>query len=288
MIAFIVGLFLCYVIPANALSNKSSKIVNQNSIIEEQQEISLEQVVYMPKNMQKAPTLNINHLTEQQMIKQSDTPKEIYIKGYTTTRVNIRQEASITSQILKTLDFNTPILYTKIEQNDKWLQVKYEDTIAYIAQEYVSNTKCKYKEYQIPDNDGFKSYMSYTAITSTTSDQYKIQNEYAYTGSYGIRQVQGRFCIALGSYFDVEIGQYIDLILKNGMVIPCILGDAKADIHTDKNNLFTIANGCCSEFIIDSSKLNSDAERDGNMSSCREEWNSPVVSVRVYEKNILK
>lgn len=297
IIAAVGGLLLCYNIPANALSSQSSEIVNQNSIIEEQQEISYENLepivvwkTQTPFIMKEVPPSSeiIDVLVKKTEGVIKDTPKEVYTRGYTTTRVNIRKEANTTSKVLTTLNFNTPILYMKNEQSSDWLQIKYEDTIAYIAQEYVSNTKCEYEKYEIPNNDGFKSYMGYTAITSTTSNQYKIQHEYAYTGTYGIRQVNGRYCVALGSYFNVNIGQYFDLILKNGMVIPCILGDAKADIHTDENNLFTITNECCSEFIVDSSRLNSNAKTSGDISLCDEDWNSPVVEVRVYEENILE
>ena len=84
----------------------------------------------------------------------------------------------------------------------------------------------------VPANSGFKSYMPYTAITSKNSNQYKLQHTEAYTGEHGIRQVDGRYCIALGSYFGKEIGTYYDLVLENGTVIPCILADRKADIHT--------------------------------------------------------
>ena len=246
-----------------AFTNHNSVIINLNStIIEQQKKIVLD----LPK---------------------LETKEKKYSKGYATTQVNIREKANTSSKILKTLNFNTPILVSKTD-NKQWLKVKYKNIYGYISKKYVSKKKNKYKEYKIPNNSGFKSYMSYTAITSTTSQQYKIQNKYAYTGSYGIRQVKGRFCVALGSYFNAEVGQYFDLVLENGTIIPCILGDAKANIHTDNNNLFTVANGCCSEFIIDPSQLNSKAKRDGNISSCSKKWNSPVTAIRVYKKNILK
>ena len=51
----------------------------------------------------------------------------------------------------------------------------------------------------VPSNNSFKAYMSYTAITNTSSPQYKLQQQ-AYTGNYGIRMVDDRYCIAVGSY----------------------------------------------------------------------------------------
>ena len=96
--------------------------------------------------------------------------------------------------------------------------------------------------------------------------------------------VDDRYCVTLGSHFGCEIGQYFDLVLANGTVIPCIMGDVKSDNHTDSANIITVSTNCLSEFIVSKGNLNSDAKRDGNISSCCEEWKSHVVKVRVYKK----
>lgn len=207
------------------------------------------------------------------------------IDGYTSARVNLRKYPSLDAEVLTVLDFNTHILYIIDPLNQDWAIIKYNDDIAYISTKYISNQKYNYKEYNVPNNKGFKSYMSYKALTSKTSKQYKLQNNYAYTGTYGIRQVNSRYCIALGSYFNADIGQYVDIVLNNGTIIPCIVGDRKADIHTDANNIFA-SNGCCTEFIIDSSALNTKAKSMGDISACCVEWDSPVAKIIVYETNI--
>lgn len=142
-----------------------------------------------------------------------------------------------------------------------------------------------YTEYQVPSNRGFKSYMSYRAITSKSSTQYKLQC-IAYTGEFGIRQIDNRFCVAIGTFSNATVGTYIDLILENGTVIPCAIGDFKADIHTDSTNKVTSHNGCVSEFIIDKTVLHSTAKKIGDISYCKEEWKSPVKIIKVYEKNV--
>ena len=144
----------------------------------------------------------------------------------------------------------------------------------------------EYKSYSIPKNKGFKSYMGYKTLTNKSSWQYKLQQSYAKTGDYGIRMVEGRYCIAVGSHFKTSIGQYLDLVLENGTVIPCIMADLKADIHTDSSNIVTLHNGCVSEFVVDTSVLNRTAKKMGDISYCLEDWKSPVVEIRVYDKNI--
>lgn len=152
--------------------------------------------------------------------------------------------------------------------------------------EEVIETNTEYKKYTIPSNSGFKSYMSYKSITSKSSYQYKLQSQYAYTGNYGIRQVNGRYCIAIGTFSTASVGTYVDLILENGTVIPCIVGDFKAPVHTDSSNIVTLHNGCVSEFIVDINNLHSTAKRMGNVSYCEDSWKSPVKEMKVYNTNV--
>lgn len=143
-----------------------------------------------------------------------------------------------------------------------------------------------YVDYDVPESTGFKSFMDYRTITDETSMQYVLQNDYSYTGDYGIMMVGDRYCVALGSYFTSDIGQYVDLILENGTVIPCILADQKADIHTDENNIITVASNCMSEFVVNTDYLDNIVKTYGDISRVDEMWDSPVKEVRVYDRNI--
>lgn len=162
------------------------------------------------------------------------------------------------------------------EENEEILKEQKNEVVEIIS----------YQDYSVPTNRGFKSYMSYKSITSKSSQQYKLQHNYAYTGNYGIRQVDGRYCIAIGTFSDAEVGTYVDLILENQSIIPCIISDFKADIHTDNSNMITTHNGCISEFIVDKSSLYQTAKQMGDISYCCQEWKSPVKAIRVYEKNV--
>lgn len=214
----------------------------------------------------------------------------ILLQGFINFDTEIKEQPDSNSKSLYSILFNTEITYIEFdntETTDKWVQVFYGDISGYIQKKYISQEKNIYKEYTVPKNKGFKSYMRYTAITSKTSYQYKLQYEgYAYTGEYGIRQVNGRYCMAIGSYFNVVIGQYFDIVLENGTIIEAIKGDAKADIHTDKQNIFGLENGCCSEFIIDGDVVDERILVLGNMSYCKPEWQSPVKAIRVYNIKI--
>lgn len=144
------------------------------------------------------------------------------------------------------------------------------------------------KDYDISfvSSTGFKCYMPYTAITDRTSNQYKLQKEFAYTGDYGIRMVYDRYCIAIGTYFDAPVGTPIDLKLENDKTIKCIVADIKADRDTDQNCIMTRANRCVSEFVIDNQSLHSMAKKMGDMSYCSKDWKPRVISIKVYDQNI--
>ena len=175
-------------------------------------------------------------------------------------------------------------------KNETVTEEKAEDSSVEVevTPEVEENTEISkgYTEYNIPKNNGFKSYMSYLSIKTQSSYQYKLQSQYAYTGNYGIRQVNGRYCIAIGTFSKASIGTYVDLILENGTVIQCIVGDFKAPVHTDSSNIVTLHNGCVSEFIVDKNNLHSTAKKMGDVSYCDSNWKSPVKLMRVYDTNV--
>lgn len=200
-----------------------------------------------------------------------------YVKG---DNLNVRKEPNTDSEILDVIPFNKKIKYSNY--NKDWLKIKYNKKIAYVYKKYISKKKIKYTDYSVPNYSGYKSWMDYGTITMDGSKQKILQSEYAYTGNYGIRQINGRYCVAIGSYFTTEVGTYFDLILENGEVIPCILADRKDDSDTDSDNIFTSDNGCATEFVVDEEALKYSALNNGDISSCCEEWDSPVKTIRIY------
>lgn len=243
-------------------------------------------VVAMQKNETvNGIVLNSNKETEIDANKEieciiEESLKKEYSTGWTTTSVNVRKGPGVDYDILEVYSFNEKVEYA--DYDDNWVEIKYGDLIAYMCKHYISKTKKEYREFDVPYNSGFKSFMDYRCITATGSKQYQLQHTSAYTGTYGIRQINGRYCVAIGSHFTTEIGKYFDLILENGTIIPCVLGDAKADKDTDSSNIITEHNGCLSEFVVDTNSLHSKARQMGDISYCNNSWQSPVKKIRVY------
>ena len=230
--------------------------------------------------------------------------------------VEVEEEASVKLTPNPILQYFIPITYkeldSKIAINEEVeFLLNYKSTLQQIKGKYVhydyvfdEEISCidklieiygeeyKYVEYTIisvpkeyTGRRDFKSYEDYRQIKSKNSPHYKLQNTYAYTGDFGIRMVDERFCIALGGYFTDIIGQYIDVVLENGVVIPCILGDQKARAHTDDMNISHLTDGSILEFIVDKPMLNDIPRKMGNISYCCDEWRSPVAYVIVYNTN---
>jgi len=131
----------------------------------------------------------------------------------------------------------------------------------------------------------FKSYMSYKAITKNDSPQRLLQ-EMCSTDADGFRKCADRYVIAVGSGVGGQVGDCVDLILANGQIIYCVIGDYKANKYTDAANL-TGKNGCCSEFIVDPSLLRRDIKNRGNIGCGYIGWDSPVLVIRRYSVNYL-
>lgn len=124
------------------------------------------------------------------------------------------------------------------------------------SSEVLSDTSSAVQEYEsmaLPDVDtAFKSFMDWRSITLRSSEQYKLQRQ-AYTDKQGFRRYQGKYMIALGSYYAQYIGQEFRITLSSGVVIDAVVGDFKADKDTDRTHRYCKDKGIYNvvEFIID-------------------------------------
>lgn len=115
----------------------------------------------------------------------------------------------------------------------------------------------------VPDHSPFKSYMDYRTITDTKSPQYKLQQQA--NSVNGFRMLGGRYMVALGSAFG-KVGDHVTIVLESGVSIPCIIGDIKADHHTDSSNKVHLSDGSIIEFIVDTESLSSKIKLTGDCS----------------------
>ena len=144
-----------------------------------------------------------------------------------------------------------------------------------------------YFDLDVPSGKPFKCYMDANTITGYSSDQYWLKQEYVLDYETGIYTVDGRYCCALGSYYTHNIGTLFDVIMMSGEIIPCILADAKADMHTDTLHQYTVANNTIVEFIVNSQvvtpKISTEWGNTGDLSYLGGIFEGEISYIRIYE-----
>lgn len=128
-------------------------------------------------------------------------------------------------------------------------------------------------------NTSFKAYMDYRTITSKGSTQYKMQQQ-AYTEN-GFRKLDGRYMVAMGSYYGY-CGDKFNITFDTGETIPVVIGDSKADQHTDSLHMYRPMKsgyGNVVEFIIDSRTIDPIARKMGDVSHVSAELQGNVVKI---------
>lgn len=121
----------------------------------------------------------------------------------------------------------------------------------------------------VPDgNTSFKSYMDYKCITDRNSPQYKLQGE-CWTDKNGLRRFGDDYVIAVGSYYAESVGERLEITLDSGEEFTAVVGDFKADSHTDSTHRYypmSDGNKNVIEFIVDTGSLDKKAKRMGDIS----------------------
>ncbi len=116
----------------------------------------------------------------------------------------------------------------------------------------------------VPKNSGFKAYMDYRTITKKDSPQYRLSGN-SVTDKNGLRTYKGRYCVAIGTGFHAPVGTMVNVYLDTGEILCCVVGDLKANQHTDDTNMIS-GHGNVVEFIVDTDTLDEDAMYHGDIS----------------------
>lgn len=275
-IGIILILFCSLITVVIVLSAKQDEVLSNPSVVIKETEVEEEK----PIALEDKPKDEIINTTEE-IEKQIVGDKKL-IRYVNVSTLNIRSEPNTQSDIIRRLYFGEEIEVFKYLEDNDWVVTYVDDQMCYIAKKYLTK-KIKSTYYDVQPMSTFKSYMGYKCITSVTSPQYILQQD-AYDGDYGIRMIDNRYCVAIGSRFDCNIGQYFDIILSNGTEIKCIKADEKADRDTDETNTYTVkSNYCCTEFVVNTSLLIQKVKRCGSLGVI-DGWDSEVCGIRVYNK----
>lgn len=116
----------------------------------------------------------------------------------------------------------------------------------------------------IPGDTGFRSYEPYTAIGHGSIQEIILW--YAAPDENGLMSINGRPLVAIGTGWGYWLYDEITVYTDEGSY-DCIVGDIKADVHTDWTNRVTAANGCVVEFIVDPWAMDPAVKGTGSISA---------------------
>lgn len=226
-----------------------------------------------------AQNYNIGQATQ---IKDATTVSSIAVTSpvpsVSGTAINIKPLFAA-SELISTLNSLTPVSGTALQaqnimpksntKQNKNILTPLKKSKKKALLKKIKKKKIKYKKMEVPKHNNFKSYMGYQSITCKVSKQYKLQKK-AKTGKFGIRMVNDRYLIALGTYYTKNVGDKFDIKLSDGTIIKCMIGDIKSDMHTDAKRQKQRYDGSIIEFITDPDKMPHDVKRAGSYTVCKQ------------------
>ena len=142
-------------------------------------------------------------------------------------------------------------------------------------------------------NHTFKPYTRHFVYDVKGTAQCKLQSV-AYTDERtGIRVVddplgEPRYCVALGTYWcgghPQHIGRCVDVYMKNGSVLKCVLADVKRTEDTiNAGNRYGAINYDVLEFIVDGGALPDAVKYYCNVSKAGKEFEGDAAYMIVYD-----
>ncbi len=211
----------------------------------------------------------------------------IGVSSYLNVQKDIKMErlqVEINSKTTSILNYETKIENLEYINKDLQCQISnYKIQNNELLDIIISYEVIEVKPYIVYGDNNFKAYMPYTAVTDTSSNQYALlNNKYANTNkTNGLRMSNDRYCIAIGSGWGANVGTYVDLVLDNGTIINCVVGDMKDNIHTDDTNKVCLSNGSIAEFIVDYSIFHNFEDGSGTVNYV-ENFNSKIVQIVIF------
>ena len=204
---------------------------------------------------------------------------------YAKTTVNIRAKPNTNGKIVGQLYWNDKVQIVK-KVNKKWYLVRYKKKHRYVCAKYLKKKRSKYRTYQSPSSNTFKSYEDVDCITDSTKlAQGRLKKKYHLDKS-GVYMVGDRYCIAVGSYYTKKIGVKIDLVLSslNGRkhTLKCITADSKADKDTIYNHRIH-KDGSVAEFVVNTNSLSKKTRLMGDVSYAGKQFKGSIVKIKIYK-----
>ena len=198
-----------------------------------------------------------------------------------TNNINNELNSTVVNQatVIQDLEEQNHILNDNVLKLEEELKLLREEKKQLIERNTKLEEEMSYIKTTIQiNNKDFKSYMNYTMITNRTSKQWALQQD-ATTNEDGLRCIDGRPLVAIGTGWGLSVGDYAVVYCANNNKFEVVVGDIKDDAHTMNDNKTTSANSCRCEFIVDTTRLNQTVKNRGNV-AVLQEYNGYVINIQ--------
>lgn len=119
---------------------KEDKSVNEQVCLQETNYTAVEgSATLMARSLEEIEEVSDETETVGQGVIEEQTKEKEYVHGWLTTNVNVREAPSTDAKVLELYPYNTEVEYTGY--NDEWVEIKYNDDIAFLTADYISNEK---------------------------------------------------------------------------------------------------------------------------------------------------
>lgn len=146
----------------------------------------------------------------------------------------------------------TKVISTKPKESIEQLSTIISDPVELESQIITNEPKETVEGLELPTaTDGSKKTVEgFDKIKREGSAQLELQ-KHAYTDADGFRKIGIWYMIALATFYAKYIGQKFIIEFADGTQLNCIVGDVKADKHTDSKNQYHLCDKSIVEFIVD-------------------------------------
>lgn len=189
----------------------------------------------------------------------SNVNNKTAVKSLLTQNVSLTEENEQLSTYVERLELTNMDYHVKLYEQEQTIKDLEKDLKDY--EKYKESLKSKPN---VADS-GFRSYMPQTAITSKSSKQYQLRVS-ADVDTDGILNIDGYALVAIGTGWNIPVGTKARVTTERGHY-DIIVGDIKANRHTDVTNRVTVGNGCVVEFIVDVPSMDLKVKSSGNIAT---------------------
>ncbi len=205
----------------------------------------------------------------------ADAMRVEYVKDFSSIKHDEMLTYKFLTESIKSESANKDeVIAEDNEIANEEIKENYQDTL--VVESTTLNSSVTLTSLPVPNIDSsFKTWMAWQVWERycPNSAQYKFFKNNGWVDSQGFVRCSAEkdlgieddyYMVAMGSYYGTTLGTKYKITLDTGKVFYAILGEFKANIHTNSTNQYSVNNNDIVEFVIDENLLNPIVKSSGS------------------------